>query len=149
MSPHKVDVLPSPLALASYGISENGFLPAEAPLRRLSHDFYEPWERVMDQLPLLLKAGCVRGCVDALPVLGTFHLENEQELQRAYSMLAMIAQAYIWQGPKPSEVGVACFVVSTSACKLTINSDCLHRSQYPFSKLLQLWKSYRSRHTQR
>jgi hypothetical protein len=104
MSPHKVDVLPSPSALPSYGISENGFLPSEAPLRRLPHVFYEPWERVMDQLPLLLKASCVRESVDALPVLGTFHLNNEQELQRAYSMLAMIAQAYIWQGPKPSEV---------------------------------------------
>ena len=57
------------------------------------HIFYEPWERVMDQLPLLLEAGCVRECVDALPVLGTFHLNNDQELQRAYSMLAMIAQA--------------------------------------------------------
>jgi indoleamine 2,3-dioxygenase len=32
-------------------------------------------------------------------------LESEQELQRAYSLLAMIAQAYIWQGPMPSEVG--------------------------------------------
>ena len=149
MSPHKVDVLPSPLALASYGISENGFLPAEAPLRRLPHVFYEPWEIVMDQLPLLLKAGCVRECVDALPVLGTFHLEKEQELQRAYSMLAMIAQAYIWQGPKPSEVSLVCLVVLTSACKLTINSDCLDRSQCPYSKPQQLWKSYRSRHTQR
>lgn len=104
MSPHKVDLLPSPLALASYGISANGFLPAETPLRRLPHDVYEPWERLMDQLPALLKAGCVREHVDALPVLDTLHLGNEQELQRSYSMLAMIAQAYIWQGPKPSEV---------------------------------------------
>ena len=149
MSPHKVDVLPSPSALASYGISENGFLPAEAPLWRLSHAFYEPWERVMDRLPLLLKAGCVRECVDALPVLDTFHLDNDQELQRAYSILAMIAQAYIWQGPKPSEVGAMCFHDPISPYKLTINSDSLQRSQCPFSKLQQLWKSFRSPHTQR
>jgi len=114
MSPHKIDVLPSPLALASYGISENGFLPAEAPLHRLPHGLYEPWERVMDQLPALLQAGCVRECVDALPLLGTFRLDSEQEFQRAYSILAMIAQAYIWQGPKPSEVGVMCSDVLTS-----------------------------------
>lgn len=149
MSPHKVNVLPSPLALASYGISENGFLPAEAPLRRLPHVFYEPWERVMDQLPLLLKAGCVRECVDALPVLGTFHLNNDQELQRAYSMLAMIAQAYIWQGPKPSAVGAMCFNDPASPHKLTMNSDCLHRSQYLSSKPQQPWKSYRLQHTRR
>lgn len=138
MSPHKVDVLPSPLALASYGISENGFLPAEAPLRRLPHAFYEPWERVMDQLPLLLMADCVRECVDALPVLSTFHLDNEQELQRAYSILAMIAQAYIWQGPKPSEVSIVFSDDQASLHKLTINSDCLQRSQYHSYKLQQL-----------
>jgi hypothetical protein len=148
MSPHKVDVLPSPLALPSYGIWQNGFLPAEAPLRRLPHIFYEPWERVMDQLPALLEAGCVRERVDALPVLGTFCLDSERELQRAYSILAMIAQAYIWQGPKPSEVGVVCIQAWTGLHKLTINSGCLQQSQYLFSKLQQPWKSYRSRHTQ-
>lgn len=103
----------------------------------------------MDQLPLLLKAGCVRECVDALPVLGTFHMDNDREFQRAYSMLAMIAQAYIWQGPKPSEVGVVCFNDPASPHKLTMNSDCLQQSQYPFSKLPPPWKSFRSRHIQR
>lgn len=148
MSPHKVDVLPSPLALASYGISKNGFLPAQAPLRRLPHVFYEPWERVMDQLPWLLKAGCVRECVDALPVLGTFHLSNERELQRAYSVLAMIAQAYIWQGPKPSEVGAVCFNDQASLHMLTRNRDCRQRFRSLSSRPQRLWKSYRLRHTQ-
>jgi indoleamine 2,3-dioxygenase len=148
MSPHKVDLLPSPLALASYGISENGFLPAEAPLRRLPHAFYEPWERLMDQLPSLLRAGCVRKHVDALPVLGTYRLDNERELQRVYSMLAMVAQAYIWQGPKPSEVSEACSSLSISIC-LTDNSDYLQRFLYPSYKLRKPWTSFRSPHTQR
>lgn len=148
MSPHKVDLLPSPSALASYGISQNGFLPAEAPLRRLPHAFYEPWEKLMDQLPALLKSGCVREHVDALPVLGTFRLNNEQELQRSYSMLAMIAQAYIWQGPQPSEVSEVYFDLSISACKLTSYSDCLHRYQYHSSKLQRPWTFCRLRHTQ-
>lgn len=108
MSPHKVDLLPSPLALASYGISQNGFLPAKAPLRRLPNTFYEPWEILMDQLPALLQTGRVRECVDALPVLDASHLNNESELQRSYSILAMMAQAYIWQGPEPSEVSQVC-----------------------------------------
>jgi indoleamine 2,3-dioxygenase len=73
----------------------------------------------MDYLPALLRAGCIREHVDALPVLGTCRLDNEQELQRAYSMLSMIAQAYIWQGPKPSEVSEACFSPSISICILT------------------------------
>jgi indoleamine 2,3-dioxygenase len=105
MSPHKIDLLPSPLALASYGISANGFLPAEAPLGRLPDVRYRPWESLIDQLPELLESGFVREVVDTLPVLDISHLESEQELQRAYSLLAMIAQAYIWQGPMPSEVG--------------------------------------------
>lgn len=104
MSPHKVELLPSPLALASYGISENGFLPAEAPLLRLPDSVHAPWEDLIDRLPELLKAGAVRACVDALPIVDTSHLGNERELQRAYSVLAMIAQAYVWQGPEPSEV---------------------------------------------
>jgi indoleamine 2,3-dioxygenase len=104
MSPHKIDLLPSPLALASYGISVNGFLPAEAPLRRLSDVRYRPWESLIDQLPELLNVGCVREVVDSLPVLNVSHLGSEQELQRAYSLLAVVAQAYVWQGPKPSEV---------------------------------------------
>ena len=104
MSPHRVDLLPSPLALASYGISVNGFLPTEAPLRRLSDVRYRSWESLIDQLPELLEVGSVRDVVDTLPVLDVSHLKSERELQRAYSMLAMIAQAYIWQGPEPSEV---------------------------------------------
>ena len=104
MSPHKIDLLPSPLALASYGISVNGFLPAEVPLRRLPDARYRSWESLIDQLPELLESGFVRKVVDTLPVLNVSDLENEKELQRAYSLLAMIAQAYIWQGPEPSEV---------------------------------------------
>lgn len=104
MSPHKIDLLPSPLALASYGISVNGFLPAEAPLRRLPDARYGPWESLIDQLPALLKTGSVREVVDALPVLDVSRLGSEQELQRAYSILAVIAQAYVWQGPEPSQV---------------------------------------------
>jgi len=104
MSPHKIDLLPSPLALASYGISVNGFLPADAPLRCLPDARYRSWENVIDQLPELLEVGSVREVVDTLPVLDISHLRSEQELQRAYSILAMVAQAYIWQGPKPSDV---------------------------------------------
>ncbi|KAK4501778.1 hypothetical protein PRZ48_007587 [Zasmidium cellare] len=103
MSPLKVNLLPSPAALPSYGISENGFLPAEQPLTRLPHAYYQSWEELIEELPQLLEAGQLRQRVDELTVLDTSHLESEREWQRAYSMLAVIAQAYIWQGPEPSE----------------------------------------------
>ncbi|KAJ4374756.1 hypothetical protein N0V83_001832 [Neocucurbitaria cava] len=103
MSPHKIDVLPSPAALPQYGISKNGFLPPEAPLARLPQNYYEPWERIIQQLPELLNAQQIRPWVDRLPILSTRHLGGEPEWQRAHSMLAVIAQGYIWCGPEPSE----------------------------------------------
>jgi indoleamine 2,3-dioxygenase len=104
MSPHKIDVLPSAAALPSYGISKNGFLPARAPLIRLPHIYYQPWESIVEELPTLIEKQTIRQRVDELPILDTSRLENESEWQRAYSMLAIIAQGYIWQGPEPSEV---------------------------------------------
>lgn len=104
MSPVKISALPSPAALASYNISENGFLPAEVPLSRLPHDYYQPWEEIIEILPELLESRQVRRRVDAMPILDTSHLIIEAEWQRAYSMLAIMAQAYVWQGPEPAQV---------------------------------------------
>lgn len=104
MSPHRIDVLPSPAALPQYGISRNGFLPADAPLSRLPHVYYQPWERIIEQLPVLIEAQQIREWVDQLPILSTRYLDSEPEYQRAHSMLAVIAQGYIWTGPEPSDV---------------------------------------------
>jgi indoleamine 2,3-dioxygenase len=103
MSPHKVEVLPCIGAMSSYGISKNGFLPAESPLIRLPHDYYEPWECIIEELPTLIERQEIRYHVDKLPVLSTSFLHTEAEWQRAYSMLALIAQGYVWAGPEPSE----------------------------------------------
>lgn len=103
MSPHRIDALPSPAALPQYGISSNGFLPAEAPLSRLPHAYYQPWELITDVLPALIEAQQIREWVDKLPVLSTEYLDSEAEWQRAHSLLAVIAQGYIWTGPEPSQ----------------------------------------------
>jgi indoleamine 2,3-dioxygenase len=105
MSPHKVTVLPSPAALSQHSISKNGFLPEDTPLICLPHDYYKPWERIVEKLPTLIETQQIRQWVDRLPVLQTEHLANEPEWRRAHSMLAIIAQGYIWVGPEPSEVG--------------------------------------------
>lgn len=104
MSPHKVEVLPSIGALSSYGISRNGFLPAEAPLVKLPHSYYEPWECIVAELPILIETQAIRSRVSEIPVLSTSQLTTEAEWQRAYTMLALIAQGYVWVGPEPSEV---------------------------------------------
>ncbi|KAF1915790.1 Indoleamine 2,3-dioxygenase [Ampelomyces quisqualis] len=104
MSPHKVEVLPSIAAMSEYGISRNGFLPATTPLRRLPHSYYEPWESIIEELPTLIETQEIRNRVDKLPVLSTCFLDAEAEWQRVYSILAFIAQGYIWSGPEPSDI---------------------------------------------
>ena len=104
MSPHKIEALPSAAALPSYGISKNGFLPAIPPLIRLPREYYQPWESIIEVFPQLIETRQIRQLVDELPVLSTEYLETEAEWQRAYSMLAVITQGYVWQGPEPSEV---------------------------------------------
>jgi indoleamine 2,3-dioxygenase len=106
MSPHRVEVLPSRAALSQYGISKNGFLPEEPPLQRLPQAYYQPWERIMEELPELIETQRIRQKVDALPVLDTAQLGSEAEWQRACSLLALIAQGYIWTGPEPSQVSL-------------------------------------------
>jgi indoleamine 2,3-dioxygenase len=91
--------------LESYGITKNGFLPAEPPLTRISNPYYEPWEDLVIVLPQLLKERQIRERVDYdLPLLDLVYLESEPEWQRAYLVLSLIAQAYIWGGDVPSEV---------------------------------------------
>lgn len=104
MSPSKIHALPSPAALPQYGISTNGFLPAQSPLSRLPNDYYQPWENIIVQLPTLIERQQIRQCVDDLPVLDCSRLQSEAEWQRAYSVLALITQGYVWTGPEPSQV---------------------------------------------
>ncbi|KAF2745429.1 indoleamine 2,3-dioxygenase-like protein [Sporormia fimetaria CBS 119925] len=106
MSPHKIETLPfrpSPQTLASYNISKNGFLPEEPPLSRLPHGYYQPWEDIIEDIPRLIETKQVRARVDELPVLDTGYLSGDAQWQRTYSILTIIAQGYIWQGPEPSE----------------------------------------------
>lgn len=105
MSPSRVPLLPSPAALASYNISSNGFLPETTPLSHLPHKYYEPWEILISQISSLIAEQRIRQVVnDSTPILSTEHLASEAEWQRAYSLLAVVAQAYIWAGPEPEEV---------------------------------------------
>lgn len=90
--------LPDP---QKYGISlKNGFLPEEAPLRRLPA-YFELWEKVVDELPLLIHQRKVRERIDSLPLLDKSQISNEREYQRAYSILGFLAHAYIWSQPAP------------------------------------------------
>lgn len=88
-----------------YGISNNGFLPAEPPLQLLPDEYYLPWELLIHNLPLLLKTDQLRREVDSLDILQTHGLRSEIEWRRAYVILAFLAQGYVWGGIEAAEVG--------------------------------------------
>ncbi|TRX89959.1 hypothetical protein FHL15_009060 [Xylaria flabelliformis] len=87
-------------------ISENGFLPASQPLKRLPNTYYEQWEQILDELPTLLKEKTIRDRIGNLEVLTTTKLNTEREWQRAYMILCFLTHGYIWGGDIPSEVSV-------------------------------------------
>ena len=91
--------------LRKHGISDNGFLPAEAPLQFLPDEYYLPWELLIHNLPILLKTEQLRTEIDLLDVLQTDNLRSEPEWRRAYVILAFLAQGYVWGGTEAAEVG--------------------------------------------
>jgi indoleamine 2,3-dioxygenase len=91
--------------LADFGVSvQNGFLPTEQPLRRLSDPYYRPWEDIMSDLPDLIATGEIRQKVLDLPILSTDRLHAETEWKRSYLVLALLTHAYIWGGKNPEDV---------------------------------------------
>ena len=87
------------ISLTDYHIShETGFLPPAAPLTRLPGDYFAPWEDVIAQLPQLNKMKQLRAEVDKLPErdFSPATLKSEEEWRRAYTMLCMLGQSYIW-----------------------------------------------------
>ncbi|KAK1976844.1 indoleamine 2,3-dioxygenase [Colletotrichum cereale] len=109
MSPHALPISaklgqPDVFFLRKYAITPNGFLPADAPLKVLSDPYFAPWEKVIQHLPELLKAGKLRGEVESLPILSTDKLRNEAECRRAYVILVFLTHAYVWGGENAAEV---------------------------------------------
>lgn len=90
--------------LNDFGISsQNGFLPDQLPLWRLPDTYYGAWEKIVDQLPSLLKRNRLRQAVDQLSVLSASRLGVENEWQRAYVLLSFMTHGYLWGGEKPSD----------------------------------------------
>ncbi|KAF7908828.1 hypothetical protein EAE99_011698 [Botrytis elliptica] len=94
---------PLNINLAEFGVStENGFLPDVNPLPRLIA--YAEWEDLVDEIPFLLKEGLFRQHADALPILDTSSLKEEDEWRKAYHLLSFMTHSYIWGGKVPSEL---------------------------------------------
>lgn len=86
------------LNLASYSVSgRTGFLPETPCVLRLC-DYYEPWERLVEILHVLISEKKIRDEVICLPLLEVSddHLQTEDDWWRAYVVLTFLSQAYIW-----------------------------------------------------
>ena len=86
------------IELSSFNISHTGFLPQEPQLSRLP-DRYEQWETIIDVLPHLLKEWKLRDKIKELPLLPVSDswLPTEQHWQRAYCVLTLLSQGYLWE----------------------------------------------------
>lgn len=84
--------------LEEYGLSDNGFLPKELPVTKLSDEYYKGWEAIVQNIPSLLLSKKMREVVDRLPVLDVKDslIGDVGQLRRAYSVLCFIANAYVW-----------------------------------------------------
>ncbi|RHZ67307.1 indoleamine 2,3-dioxygenase [Aspergillus thermomutatus] len=90
--------------LKRYQISRQlGFLPAQPPLTRLPHSCYQIWEDTLGKFPSLCNDESIRQQMDNMPVLSTRALATEPEWRRAYVVLSMMSQIYIWGGCQPSK----------------------------------------------
>lgn len=90
--------------LADYDVSPvSGFLPEELPLQRLPDNYYEPWERIAQELPGFVMTRQVRNYIDSMPKLSLSRLTSEPEWRRACSILGFLMHAYVWSGDLPSD----------------------------------------------
>ncbi|KAJ1954552.1 tryptophan 2,3- dioxygenase [Dispira parvispora] len=87
----------SAIRLEDYDVSPiTGFLPEEPALTRLPNPYYEPWERINDNLQAFIITRKLWVQVEKLPVLETDQLSTMPEKRRAFTLLAFFAHAYIW-----------------------------------------------------
>jgi len=126
MSPHAVPVsdLGSPYSesvaylMQKHAVTSNGFLPVKAPLCRLPDMYYLPWERIANEMPVLLNNGTLRSRVDSMNVLSTEYLRSEPEWRRAFVILSFLTHAYVWGGQEPAEVSCLVTHVDVSTVSL-------------------------------
>lgn len=88
--------------LAFYQVdSIRGFLPKEDPLECLPSDF-QAWESIASEISILLMTGKLRSTLEALTPPNLSRLENEQQIRRAFLLLSVFGNAYVWGEKKPA-----------------------------------------------
>ncbi|RAL65699.1 hypothetical protein DID88_005367 [Monilinia fructigena] len=86
---------PLDIDLSKFGVSsKNGFLPDVNPLPRL--EAFSEWEDLVDCIPKLLEEGSFRQHADALAILDTSNLHEEDEWRRAYHLFREQEHVISW-----------------------------------------------------
>lgn len=80
--------------LSSFNITDKGFLPSK--IERLP-SYFDPWENMISKLSVLNKEKRTREYVNTIiPLLDDNQLHGLGEYQRAYSLLTLIGNSYMW-----------------------------------------------------
>ncbi|GJD21497.1 hypothetical protein RIVM261_064530 [Rivularia sp. IAM M-261] len=78
-----------------------GFLPKEDPLEKLPSTF-EVWERIASNMSALLMTNRLRATLEEVSLLDTCRLEDERQIRRAFLLLSVFGNAYVWSGKEPA-----------------------------------------------
>ncbi|KAF5397851.1 hypothetical protein PHET_09302 [Paragonimus heterotremus] len=92
--------------LVHYRLSERTGALLENPLSKLPPE-YDPWNRLIDDLPNLFQNMTIRERIKQLPILEDSSLNSHEELRLAHKILAFAASAYVWlygQGGEPESL---------------------------------------------
>ncbi|MDJ0735340.1 MAG: indoleamine 2,3-dioxygenase [Nostocaceae cyanobacterium] len=88
--------------LAFYEIDlVRGFLPKEDPLECLPSEF-KAWECIASEVSVLLMTDKLRSSLEKLSPPKISRLENEGQIRRAFLLLSVFGNAYVWGGRKPA-----------------------------------------------
>ena len=83
-------------SISDYRVSpELGFLPSAPPLRCLPSS-YRNWDSLASKISVLISSKTLRSRVKKLAVISTNHLENQEQLRRAFVVLGFLIHAYVW-----------------------------------------------------
>mmetsp|Transcript_73101 Transcript_73101/g.136640 ORF Transcript_73101/g.136640 Transcript_73101/m.136640 type:complete len:474 (+) Transcript_73101:87-1508(+) len=106
-----------------YGLSDHGFMPTAEEVRVTLPAYCRHWEETAARLPELVASKKIHAEVEAWTCVPSSVLHEWEafspELRRAYTVLAVVAQGYVWADPEnPKQIlprALAVPLVSTSS----------------------------------
>lgn len=108
--------------LSKYSVNSiYGFLPPEDPLDKLP-DLFKPLENIAANLNVLLMTGQLKLTLANLAVPNISYLENEQQIRRAFLILSVFGNAFIWSDHKPATK--IPHTIAVPWCELATILDC-------------------------